>query len=618
MKSTRSAVLFTSIVALALIVATFTFPVIAEPGTTFTVNASNDVVDFLPGDGICETATGNGMCTLRAAIMEANSHIGADTINLPGSTYLLTIPGAGEEQCATGDLNITESLTIIGDPNDTPIIDANGLGDRVLQILPGGGPVFISNVYIKNGSTTQHGGGIWSSSTLELHNVYVIGNHADGYGGGIDASASLTMTDGAIEQNSGDTGGGIFIYADLSMDNILISGNTANRYGAGLYFSVAEAQLDNILFYQNAATDNGGGIYNDRGDVTIIDSNLLNNSSDASGGGIFNSEGTFFLTKVQFVNNDAFDLGGGIHNAMGNINGQDLLFDQNTTVAVGGGGAITNLTGSVYLNQSVLSNNAGIFGGAIYNLSSGFFTLVDSTVISNTASSTGGGIYNAATMSLKGVTVNNNNALVYSGGVFNSNSLSVTNSTISGNRATSSGGGIYNHGTAFINNSTITQNTASSSGDAGYVGGGVYAEPISTSIIRNTILFDNHHRRNFTPYDDDCYGTLTTQHYNLVGTLTDCTLANNQGLDLIGDDPLLGALAYNGGSTLTHALLDGSPAIDAANPNGCYDHLGTFLIVDQRGFPRNWDGNGDGEARCDIGSYEFDSRLLFFLPLTLR
>jgi Chlamydia polymorphic membrane protein (Chlamydia_PMP) repeat len=617
MKPMRFAVLFTSIVALALIVATFTSPVIAEPGTTFTVNASNDVVDFLPGDGICETATGNGMCTLRAAIMEANSHIGADTIFLPASTYLLTIPGAGEEQCATGDLNITESLTIIGDPNGTPVIDANGLGDRVLQILPAGGPVSISNVYIKNGSTTQHGGGIWSSSTLELHNVYVIGNHANGYGGGIDASAPLTMTDGAIEQNSGDTGGGIFIYADLSMDNILISGNTANRYGAGLYFSVAEAQLDNILFYQNAATDNGGGIYNDRGDMTIIDSNLQQNSSDTSGGGIFNSEGSISLTKVQFVNNDAYNFGGGIDNVNGTIDGQDLLFDQNTTVADGGGGgAITNLTGSVYLNQSVLSNNTGFVGGAINNLSSGFFTLEDSTVISNTASSVGGGFYNAATMSLKGVTVSNNEASD-SGGIFNFNSLSVTNSTISGNRATRNGGGIYNQGTAFINSSTIARNLAASTGITGD-GGGLYAGPVSTSVFRNTILYGNHHRSDIFLIDDECYGTLSTQRYNLIGTLTGCTLDPNQDYDIVGEDPLLGVLADNGGPTLTIALLDGSPAIDAANPNGCYDHFGTTLTIDQRGFPRNWDGNGGGEARCDIGSYEYGSRLLFFLPLTLR
>jgi len=66
---------------------------------------------------------------------------------------------------------------------------------------------------------------------------------------------------------------------------------------------------------------------------------------------------------------------------------------------------------------------------------------------------------------------------------------------------------------------------------------------------------------------------------------------------LIIADPLLGPLADNGGPTLTHALLSGSPAIDAAHPDGCPS-------VDQRGAPRPVDGNGDGVAACDIGSYE--------------
>jgi hypothetical protein len=120
--------------------------------------------------------------------------------------------------------------------------------------------------------------------------------------------------------------------------------------------------------------------------------------------------------------------------------------------------------------------------------------------------------------------------------------------------------------------------------------------------LKNTIIFNNHHRTLFTIFEDDCNGTLTTEHYNMVGTLTNCTLNSSQDLDLIGVDPLLGILADNAGPTQTHALLEGGPAIDGGNPNGCYDQLGTTLTKDQRGYIRDWDGNADGIARCDISA----------------
>lgn len=76
----------------------------AEP--TFTVNSTSDDVDANPGDGAC--ATSAGLCTLRAAIMEANrsSGVGA-TIVLPAGTYTLTIPATPTDGEDNGDLNLT-------------------------------------------------------------------------------------------------------------------------------------------------------------------------------------------------------------------------------------------------------------------------------------------------------------------------------------------------------------------------------------------------------------------------------------------------------------------------------------------------------------------------------
>ena len=89
---------------------------------------------------------------------------------------------------------------------------------------------------------------------------------------------------------------------------------------------------------------------------------------------------------------------------------------------------------------------------------------------------------------------------------------------------------------------------------------------------------------------------IASADYNLVEDTSGATftpLAN----DITGQDPVLGALANNGGPTQTHAFLAGSPAIDAGNPAGCTDHLGNPLAADQRGMPR--------DGRCDMGAYEF-------------
>src|SRR5262245_38281091 len=73
----------------------------------FTVNSTADAPDLAPGNGLCATAT--GICTLRAAIQEANAHpndaSGPDSISLPAGTYTFTRTGANEDAANTGDLD---------------------------------------------------------------------------------------------------------------------------------------------------------------------------------------------------------------------------------------------------------------------------------------------------------------------------------------------------------------------------------------------------------------------------------------------------------------------------------------------------------------------------------
>src|SRR6266545_1657367 len=80
----------------------------AGAASLLTVTTTSDGTDVNPGDGVCETAPGNAVCTLRAAVQEANALAGPDTVSLPSGTYMLTLLGADEDAAATGDLDIID------------------------------------------------------------------------------------------------------------------------------------------------------------------------------------------------------------------------------------------------------------------------------------------------------------------------------------------------------------------------------------------------------------------------------------------------------------------------------------------------------------------------------
>lgn len=108
----------------------------------------------------------------------------------------------------------------------------------------------------------------------------------------------------------------------------------------------------------------------------------------------------------------------------------------------------------------------------------------------------------------------------------------------------------------------------------------------------------------------DCLGTMISRGYNLIGNAAGCSF----GIDpttTTGVNPSWGPLQNNGGSTLTHALLAGSLAIDAGNPATPGIGENACEATDQRGITRPMG------AACDIGAYEFEF-LGAFLPLILK
>jgi hypothetical protein len=262
----------------------------------------------------------------------------------------------------------------------------------------------------------------------------------------------------------------------------------------------------------------------------------------------------------------------------------------------------------------------GSSAGGIQNL--GTLTINNSAITSNTSTGGGGGITNGGGGAFGGLILNNttvsNNSAVQSGGGINSlRPLTIINSTISGNRTDLHGGGIATQATTLtVINSTITNNRSDFNNDSVGAGGGITTFQ-NTTILRNTIIAGNFHGSGLLRTDVD--GALdSTSSFNLIGDgtgmsgITNSSNGNQVGTSVTPIDPRLGLLTNNGGPTLTHALLSGSPAIDAGNSSVVTNPPFTGPpFTDQRGgsFNRIADGDGNTTAIVDIGAYELQGIL---------
>ncbi len=228
-------------------------------------------------------------------------------------------------------------------------------------------------------------------------------------------------------------------------------------------------------------------------------------------------------------------------------------------------------------------------------------TLLDSRVAGNQS----GGVYVQAggTLVVRRSSITGNSVAGDGAGMITSGTTTLVNVTVSGNSAGGLGGGVISSGVTNLDNVTISNNTSGTGGVFGQ-GGGLFINA-GTVTARNTLIGDNVDLiSSFTP---DCYGTLTSAGHNLIEDLLGCTITGDTTGNLTGMDPMLGALANNGGGTFTQPLLTGSPAIDGGDPGGCLDDAGATLTTDQRGFVRPVDSLGVPGSLCDIGAYEYAS-----------
>jgi len=282
----------------------------------------------------------------------------------------------------------------------------------------------------------------------------------------------------------------------------------------------------------------------------------------------------------------------------------------------------------------VRDNDSSVFGGGINN--AGTLIMRRSEITGNElpqggggVTSTGGGLLNSSSgrLTLDETLVYDNYA-TRGGGLRNEGRAEIINSTISGNRCGGAGGGIYNSGTGYvlIVSSTITGNRANqglSLFSEPALGGGIYNVGTTAQIqMGKSILAGNSDNRSRfdADYAPDCYShetfRFTSFRSNVVGVVNDhCsfrdTIWGDQRFDEVGSaehplDPGLLPLAGPGGFLRAHALAVSSPAVDA----GRFGSSSTFFdcrAVDQQGHVRPIDGDGDGEAVCDVGATEYGS-----------
>jgi hypothetical protein len=268
------------------------------------------------------------------------------------------------------------------------------------------------------------------------------------------------------------------------------------------------------------------------------------------------------------------------------------------------GGGINLETGdTLNLDTCVVSSNeaegAGTTnGGGIHN-NGGILNISDSTISGNLAVDAGGGIYQVSgTTTIVNSTISGNDsngggAAQGGAGLFvAAGTADLSNVTISDNDAANDGGGIELTAAATVNLNNVT---IAGDNDAGDDGGGIFIAVGGTVNFSNTIIADN----NAGDDGDDCFGTLTSADHNLVEDTGDCTIVGTTTNNITAVDPDLGALQNNGGPTSTHALLTGSAAIEAGNPNTPDGVAPNCETTDQRGIVR------PQIVVCDIGAYEF-------------
>ena len=521
-------------------------------------------------------------------------HAGGGTLVVRGGLYEDNDATEGGGIWASGALTIgtqTTGTTTVG----TVIQNNTGRGAGARNggggvYVSGGGAATITDATISNNAATGaagSGGGVLVSAgttaataaSATISRSTISGNRANRAGAGIEnAGGTVTLTSVTVSNNEIPTatanpgnGGGLHSGGGtVRVNGGTFSGNKATEGGALWSNKTLTIAVDTLRTAgsgarraritgnegRGAAADNGGGgVYAETGAVVSITDALITGNlatgAAGSGGGLFVADSSkVTVVRGSISGNRANRAGAGIEVADNPATGDDK--DPKTNE---GPDTVLSLTAVTVDDNRIGTANPGN-GGGLHVGGAGRATVLQSTVSNNRAAE-GAGLWAAG-----------------------ASSMAVRNSTVSGNAATASGGGVYDDGGATISveSSTVALNTA------GTNGGGMLSKGTTTFTFANTVVALN----TAAGTGADCSGTFVSGDFNLVQTVAGCTITGATANNITGAAPMLGPLADNGGPTLTHLPMGGSPVIDAGR---------SAFRVDQRGLNRT-------DAQNDIGAVE--------------
>ena len=306
---------------------------------TFNVTRTGD-----GADGVCDAD-----CSLREAIIAAAAAAGDDdTVTVPAGVYTLTITGLGENASATGDLDISEELTINGAGAANTIIEVAGGTDRALHVRDEA--VTLTGVTIRNGKGGLGDGAAKGGAIL------------------VDDSASLLITNSVLTNNQandpveGSEGGAIYNEGILTVTNTTVIANTAFGAGGGIFNAGSGVVVVNSsTFSGNSSVDSASGAIHNDGTLTINNSTFADNHAGCEGGAIRSNE-TLIITGSTFSGNSAVCRAGAILSATTNITNSTI--SGNTSLEEGGG---LQSYGPLTMTNVTIANNSAPAGGGFVN-----------------------------------------------------------------------------------------------------------------------------------------------------------------------------------------------------------------------------------------------------------
>lgn len=348
---------------------------------------------------------------------------------------------------------------------------------------------------------------------------------------------------------------------------LVIEGNGYSLSGGGTLPSGGSISSETNVTVQNVTFKNGNGGFASAIYIGFPSSSYV---------------GTLTIINVSFLDNYPASglVGSAIKNNASHLIVINSIFDNNGSHGAYGGAIFTTGPSSLIID-SIFTNNRGFYGGALY-LNGGINTL-DRIIVRGNRSDYGGGIAHAnGSLKLTSSAIVENYAFRNGGGLYGSN-FNVFNTTISGNEG-GVGGIFFNGGINTVTSSTIANNTQFSFWPSDDLVQSIAVSDAGNLTISNSIVVSA---------GRNCSSSITSNGHNIISDLT-CGTATTG--DQFNTNPFIDTLGDNGGSTLTHALLPNSPAIDGGNSS----LIPIDITTDQRGigFSRIMD------AAVDVGAFE--------------